>query len=132
VSDPGARPTFAERLEDPLSHFPYKRAAAQRGYTREVLRTVINLGLQDIEVEEQLSQQLQEYATAEVEATAAYVAAQETYLREPTPDNRAAERAAADAVVAARCETRLARPRLIADAVEADAALRRTDDQPEG
>lgn len=98
MSDPGARPTFADRLADPLSHFPYKldEALAAVGFGSD--------------------------AEAEVYATEAYVAAQETYLREPTAGNRAAERAAADELQAVRRMRREARehPRSVADRLAGD------------
>lgn len=96
------RPTGEERIADPLSHFPYKynRAMAAAGG--------------DLDAE------------AEVDATAAYVEAQEAYLRTPSEETRAAERAAAQALQAARRARREAREALAQQA--ADAA----DEQPEG
>ena len=70
---PGSeRPTFADRLADPLSHFPYKETKARRAAGDD------------------------DAAQAEVGATAAYVAAQQALFEDPTPERRADERAAAD------------------------------------
>ena len=85
MSEPGARPTFAERLEDPLSHFPYKHDEALAAAGSDPA------------------------AVAEVDATAAYVAAQEAYLRDPSEETRAAEREAAQALQDVRRERRQAR-----------------------
>jgi len=85
VSEPGARPTFAERLEDPLSHFPYKHDEALTAVGDDPA------------------------ARAEVDATAAYVAAQEAYLRDPSEETRADEREAAQALQDVRRERRQAR-----------------------
>lgn len=117
------RPTFAERLTDPLSHFPYKLDEAHAGAARTVRRQVNALELHDSRVEESITATLLEYAAAEVDATAAYVAAQEAYLRDPSDETRRAEREAANALTAERRSRREARDWLIADAREQDAAI---------
>lgn len=68
------RPTFEERLADPASHFPYKHDDALRAVGDDPA------------------------AVAEVNSTAAYVAAQQAYFEDPSDETRAAERAAANAL----------------------------------
>lgn len=115
MSDPGARPSFAERLADPLSHFPYKHSEARTGAARvELMR-----GLDRDATDEEIAASTRA-AHAEVDATAAYVEAQEAYLREPTEETRAAEREAAVVLQQARRARR--------DAREGDAP----DETPEG
>lgn len=79
------RPTFEERLSDPLSHFPYKHDDA--------LRAVGN----------------DSAARAEVDTTAAYVAAQAAWFGNPSAESRAAERDAAAALQEARGKRRAVR-----------------------
>jgi hypothetical protein len=85
VTDPGARPSFEDRLTDPASHFPYKHDAALRAAGGDPA------------------------AEAEVDATAAYVKAQEDYLRNPGEETRADERAAAKALQDVRADRRFLR-----------------------
>lgn len=79
------RPTFEERIADPLSHFPYKHERARSAVGGDAA------------------------AEYEVDATAAYVEAQEEYLRNPSTETRAAERAAAVTLQEARRARRKAR-----------------------
>jgi hypothetical protein len=88
------RPTFEERLNDPLSHFPYKHNDALRAVGDDPA------------------------ARAEVDATAAYVAAQAAYFGAPSDESRAAERAAARDLVAARQARREARELAAAEAAD--------------
>jgi hypothetical protein len=86
MSHPGSeRPTFEERLNDPLSHFPYKHDVALRAVDGD------------------------EAATVEVDATAAYIKAQEDYLSNPTEETREDERAAARALQTVRQARRVLR-----------------------
>jgi len=80
------RPTAEERIADPLSHFPYRHAAARRAVTSEAEEAI-------------------------VDATAVYVAAQEAWLREPSAESKAAHREAADIVVTTRQAHRAERER---------------------
>lgn len=118
------RPTFAERLADPLSHFPYKVDDARAAAARTARREAVSAELASPEIEAQLQEALQAFADDEVDATAAYVAAQEAYLRAPSDETRADERAAADTLAIARAARREARPRLITSAARQDAAAR--------
>ena len=90
------RPSFADRLADPLSHFPYKRDKALQAAGDDPAHV------------------------AEVEATDAYVAAQRAYFEHPTEETRADERQAAQALQDVRRDRRTLRdaPALIA-AIEA-------------
>jgi hypothetical protein len=115
------RPTPEERLADPAGHFPYKHNAALSAAARTVSGLVASAGLSGTSVGDALQADLMEYAVAEVDATADYVAAQEAWLRAQTPEARADERAAAVALANARQAYRVARPRLIQDALTADA-----------
>lgn len=98
------RPTFEERLSDPLSHFPYKHDEASEGAAREEMRRGLEAGHTDEAIEDSVN-----LAQAEIDATAAYVEAQETYFRDPTPENRQAEREAAAELQEARRKRREAR-----------------------
>ena len=120
------RPTFEERLADPAGHFPYKHEEALRGVARAVDREVSDLDL-PADALAALRAALLEDAEAEVDATADYVAAQEAWFREQTPEAREAERVAARALAEARLNRRLNRPRLLAEAVGGT-----TDDTQEG
>jgi hypothetical protein len=108
-----SRPTFEERLNDPLSHFPYKRDEAHTGAARDVRRFVRSLELDD-ETEQSLIEALLPFAAGQVDATAAYVAAQQAYLRDPSDETRAEERACANDLAVVRREYREARARLAA------------------
>lgn len=114
------RPTFEERLADPAGHFPYKHEEALRGAARAVAAQVAALMIANPDVESGLHAALLELAEAEVDATADYVAAQEAWFRERTPEARAAERGAADALTAARQARRTGRQPLIDAALAAD------------
>jgi hypothetical protein len=118
------RPTFEERLADPLGHFPYKLDEAHAGVEREVRRQVNALELHDAQVQDSLTTALVDLAAGVVDATAAYVAAQEAYLRGPSDETRRAEREAANALTVERRDRRAARDWLIADARNQDAAIR--------
>lgn len=86
MSYPGAeRPTFEERLTDPLSHFPYKEDAARRAAGEDAA------------------------AHAEIDATASYVKAQEDFLRDPSEETRADERQAAQRLADVRRDRRIVR-----------------------
>jgi hypothetical protein len=82
VSD---RPTFEDRLSDPLSHFPYKHSKALEHAQGDPAHE------------------------AEVDATAAYVAAQQAYFENPSDESRADERQAAQALQDVRADRRLLR-----------------------
>lgn len=110
------RPTGEERIADPLSHFPYKQDEAHAGAVRELRRQVRMLELPDEQAEQALFDALLPFAADQVDATAAYVAAQEAYFREPSGDTRAAERAAADQLTEARRAYRDGRDKLSAGA----------------
>lgn len=95
------RPTFEERLADPLSHFPYKHDDAREGAAREEMRRGLEAGHTDEMIEDSIN-----LAHDEVDATAAYVEAQEAYFRDPTPERRQAEREAAAELQEARRKRR--------------------------
>jgi hypothetical protein len=97
MSDPGARPDLAARIDDPDSHFPYKENVALRAVDGD------------------------DAATQEVHATSAYIKAQEDYLRNPTDETRADERAAASALTEVRQARRILRETpAIVQALEAE------------
>lgn len=82
------------RLADPDEHFPYKDADAKAALKRK------NMGpdageKEDVTGADFLSQRI-------VEASSAFIAAQEAYLREPTAASHSAMEAAQDDLIAAR------------------------------
>jgi hypothetical protein len=97
VSDPGARPSLADRIGDPASHFPYHYDKAMRAAVDEAHQ-------------------------AEIGATRDYVQAQQAYLEAPGDETRQAERDAAGALQQIRQDRRVLRetPALI-QALEAEA-----------
>lgn len=82
------------RIDNPDEHFPYKREVALRA-----LETPPDPGTNNHPEDRYTSEQI-------IEASAAYVAAQEKVLENPNVENRRAYRKAAEALAVARQEHR--------------------------
>lgn len=95
----------AARLADPDEHFPYKIDAVL-----ELLDANPNMGPgtpDGPDGVDDTSRDVSDYMSREIAAASeAYVAAQEAYLRDHNPENRAAFEAARDELVAARLDHR--------------------------
>lgn len=91
-----ARPA---RLDDPDDHYPYKHEHARRLLDEGERFGPNGPDDRSVEITDVLTPTI-------VDATAAYVAAQEAFVASQTPEDRTAYRAARDALTAARREHR--------------------------
>ena len=92
------------QLNDPGEHFPYKQGAATSLLEANPPAGPNGPGDTTRRISDYISQAI-------IDASAAYVAAQQAYLEDPSQENREAYHACRDELIAARIDHRTGRPR---------------------